>query len=377
MKHETQVRLIREALESIDRGVPPMTEAFTRNDPSSYTSQERARREREILFREYPLVAGFSCLVKKPGDYFTDGLGPTPLLVTRNADGQLRAFANICRHRGSRLVEGCGAGAVRFSCPYHAWSYDTDGKLRAIPEEDGFATIDRESRGLVSFPVEEKFGLVWVTPREGGHINVDKYLGGLAEDLASYGIDDFALADQRVVRRNMNWKLVSDTFWEAYHIKVLHKSNIAPLFVKNLALYDGFNLSHRLVGIRNSIEKMRDLPESKWDLVPHATILMNLFPNTICVMQSDHVETYRVFPMAGSTNESITEVSVLTPPDDAENPKWKKVMDLLVGVIEQDFAIGEQIQRNFESGVLREVVYGRYEPALEHFHRSIRTALGE
>jgi len=377
MQHETQVRLIREALESIDRGAPPMTEAFTRNDPSAYTSEQRARREREILFREYPLVAGFSCRVKKPGDYFTDSLGPTPILVTRNTEGQLRAFANICRHRGSRLVEGCGSGAARFSCPYHAWSYDTDGKLRAIPEEAGFATLDRESRGLVSFPVEEKFGLVWVTPREGGHLNIEKHLGGLAEDLASYGINDFALADQRVVRRKMNWKLVSDTFWEAYHIKVLHKSNIAPMFVKNLALYDGFNLSHRLVGIRNSIEKMRDLPESKWDLIPHATILMNLFPNTICVMQSDHVETYRVFPVPGSVNESITEISVLAPPAEAENPRWRKVMDLLVGVVEQDFAIGEQIQRNFESGALREVVYGRYEPALEHFHRSIRRALGE
>ena len=238
-------------------------------------------------------------------------------------------------------------------------------------------TLNRESHGLVSFPVEEKFGLVWVTPRAGATIDVANYLGGLAEDLASYGIDDFVLAEQRIVRRNMNWKLVSDTFWEAYHIKVLHKSNIAPMFVKNLALYDGFGLSHRLVGIRNSIEKLRDLPEAKWDLIPHATILMNLFPNTICVMQSDHLETYRVFPVPGSVNQSITEISVLTPPADAENPKWKKVMDLLIGVVEQDFAIGEQIQRNFESGVLPEVVYGRYEPALEHFHRSIRMALGE
>ena len=376
MQHDIQVRLIREALEAIDRGAPPMTEAFTRNDPAAYTSPERARREREILFREYPLVAGFSCTVKNRGDYFTDSLGPTPILVTRNNDGRLRAFANICRHRGSRLVDGCGSGAVRFSCPYHAWSYDLDGRLRAIPEEAGFAMLDRESHGLVSFPVEEKFGLVWVTADEGAHIDVAKHLGGLADDLASYGIDDFELADQRVVRRKMNWKLVSDTFWEAYHIKVLHKSNVAPLFVKNLALYDGFGLCHRLVGIRNSIEKMRALPEAQWELIPHATILMNLFPNTICVMQSDHLETYRVFPAPGAVNESITEISVLTPPADTENPKWKKVMDLLVGVVEQDFAIGEQIQRNFESGALREVVYGRYEPALEHFHRSIRHALG-
>jgi phenylpropionate dioxygenase-like ring-hydroxylating dioxygenase large terminal subunit len=375
MQHDVQVRLIREALESIERGTPPMTEAFSRNDPSAYTSPERAQREREILFRDYPLVAGFSCMVKNPGDYFTDSLGAVPILVTRNAEGHLRAFANICRHRGSRLIDGCGAGAARFSCPYHGWSYDLDGRLRAIPEEAGFATLDREQRGLIPFPVEEKFGLVWVTPREGATIDVANHLGGLADDLASYRIDDFALAEQRVVRRKMNWKLVSDTFWEAYHIKVLHKPNIAPLFVKNLALYDGFGLCHRLVGIRNSIEKMRDVPEAKWDLIPHATILMNLFPNTICVMQSDHLETYRVFPV--STNESITEISVLTPPDDAENPKWKKVMDLLIGVVEQDFTMGEQIQRNFESGVLREVVYGRYEPALEHFHRAIRSALGE
>lgn len=377
MQHDIQVRLIREALEAIDRGAPPMTEAFTRNDPSAYTSHERAKREREILFREYPLVVGFSCMVKKPGDYITDSLGPTPILVARNTDGQLRAFANICRHRGSRLVDGCGAGAVRFSCPYHAWSYDLDGKLRAIPEEAGFATLDRESHSLVSFPVEEKFGLVWVTPRETAKIDVAKHLGRLADDLASYGIDDFALADQRVVRRKLNWKLMSDTFWEAYHIKVLHKNNIAPIFARNLALYDGFGLCHRLVGIRSSIERLRALPEAQWELIPHATILMNLFPNTICVMQSDHLETYRVFPVTNSVNESVTEISVLAPPADAANPKWKKAMDLLVGVVEQDFSIGEHIQRNFESGVLREVVYGRYEPALEHFHRSIRRALGE
>ena len=186
-----------------------------------------------------------------------------------------------------------------------------------------------------------------------------------------------SLADQRVMRRNMNWKLVSDTFWEAYHIKVLHKSNMAPIFVKNLALYDGFGLCHRLVGIRNSIEKMRDAPR------------IAMGPDSARDHPDEPVSEHHLRDAerpprnlsgvsgAGSVNQSITEVSVLTPPADAENPKWKKVMDLLVGVVEQDFGIGEQIQRNFETGMLREVVYGRYEPALEHFHRSIRSALRE
>jgi len=89
--------------------------------------------------------------------------------------------------------------------------------------------------------------------------------------------------------------------------------------------------------------------------------------------------------LGGSVNDSIVEISVLAPPVDADNPKWKKAMDLLVGVVEQDFAIGEQIQRNFESGAVREVVYGRYEPALETFpsvysqgpRRITRRALGK
>lgn len=377
MKKGTQVELIRRALDSIDSGCPPLSPSFTRNNPKVYFAPERAEREREVLFHHFPIVAGFSSQVRNPGDYFADGLSPVPILVVRNAAGELRAFANVCRHRGSRLAEGCGSRAAGFICPYHAWNYDTDGNILAIPDEFGFEGLDREAHALVRFPVEERYGLVWVLPMAGARMDLDAHLGGLADDLDGYRIDGFALAEQRVIRRKMNWKLVSDTFWEAYHIKALHKTTVAPLFVRNLALYDGFGMCHRLVGIRNSIEKMRDLPESKWDLVPHATILMNLFPNTICVMQSDHVETYRVFPAPGRMDESITEVSVIVPPSDSHNPKWKKVMDLLVGVIEQDFAVGEQIQRNFESGAINEVLYGRYEPALEHFHASIRSALGE
>jgi phenylpropionate dioxygenase-like ring-hydroxylating dioxygenase large terminal subunit len=197
-------------------------------------------------------------------------------------------------------------------------------------------------------------------------------LAGLGDDIDAYGIGTFAHQETRVVRRRMNWKMVSDTFWEAYHIKVLHAGNVGPLFVKNLAMFDAFGRNHRYVGVRKSIEKLRDLPEEKWDLVPHATLLMNLFPNTILVMQSDHAEVYRVFPTAHA-NESVTAISILAP---EPSPKWSRTMDLLLGVVDQDFTIGESIQHNFESGAIRKVMYGRYENALEHFHRSIREALG-
>jgi hypothetical protein len=101
---------------------------------------------------------------------------------------------------------------------------------------------------------------------------------------------------------------------------------------------------------------------------------MNLFPNTILVMQSDHAEVYRIFPEKTHVGESVATVSILAS---EPSPKWSRTMDLLLGVVDQDFTLGEGIQHNFESGAQRKVTYGRYENALEHFHRSIREALGE
>ena len=377
MNHATQVNLIHQIFDAIDRGTPPMAERFTRNDTSAYTSSERAARERDVLFRHHPIVGGFSSQIPNPGDYLTEDLAPVPILVARNTAGELRAFVNICRHRGAKLASGCGHIAKLFSCPYHAWSYDTDGRLVAIPDDYGFEGLDRAASGLVALPVAEKYGLIFVTPTPADNnntIDIDSMLAGLGEDIDSYGVASMAHQETRVVRRRMNWKLMSDTFWEAYHIKVLHAQNVAPLFVKNLAMFDAFGRNTRYIGVRKSIEKLRDLPQEKWDLIPHTTILMNLFPNTILVMQSDHAEIYRIFPAGTHVGESVATISILAP---EPSPKWSRTMDLLLGVVDQDFTLGETIQHNFESGALRKVTYGRYENALEHFHRSIREALGE
>jgi|SRR5215469_753135 len=373
MDHATRVRLIRIALDAINRGEPPLTDHFTRNRTDAYTSHERAAREREILFKAHPIVVGFSSQIPNAGDFLTEDLAPVPIVVVR-VGGGLRAFANICRHRGSRLVHGCGAGVTRFVCPYHAWTYDVGGNLIAIPDEVGFLGLDPATKGLVALPVAERHGLIFVHPTPNAPLDPAQVLGGLDADIESYRIGRLVHTESRAVTRRMNWKLASDTFWEAYHIRVLHAANVAPLFVRNLALFDRFGRNHRLIGVRKSIEKLRSMPEDKWDILPHATILMNIFPNTVLVMQTDHAEVYRIFPDHDYPNHCTTVVSVLAP---EPAPRWAKTLDLLLGVVEQDFAIGEGIQRNFESGAIREVVYGRYEGALEHFHCSIREALAE
>ncbi len=375
MKHETQVRLIREALEACERGSPPMAESWSENVASVYTSPERADRERTALFHDHPIVTGFSSAVPEPGDYLTDDLSLVPLLVVRQTSGALKAFVNACRHRGSKLVAGGGRCASRFTCPYHAWSYDLTGALRAIPDDFGFVGFDRDRHGLIELPVDERHGLIWVLPRPDGSLALAEHLGGLADDLADYRIEEHVVVETRVLEKRMNWKLVSDTFWEAYHLKPLHKRTIAPIFVRNLGLFEPFGRHHRYVGIRASIAKLRELPERDWNLLPHATILMNLFPNTILVIQSDHLEAYRIFPDPDRTNRCRLEIAILALRD-RRAEDWRRVMDLLVGVVEEDFAIGEGIQRNFNSGALPRVVYGRFEQALEHFHRSVRNAVG-
>ncbi len=375
MKHETQVRLIREALDALERGSPPMAESWTENLASVYTSPERAERERKALFHDHPIVAGFSSALPEPGDYLTDDLSLVPLLLVRQASGVLKAFVNACRHRGSKLVSGGGRCSSLFTCPYHAWSYDLNGHLRAIPDDFGFAGLDRDGHGLIELPVDERYGLIWVLPRPGGSFAVSERLGGLADELEDYRIEECVLVQRRVLEKRMNWKLVSDTFWEAYHLKPLHKKTIAPIFVRNLGLFEAFGRNHRFVGVRASIAKLRELPEREWDLLPHATILMNLFPNTILVMQSDHVEAYRIFPDPERSNRCRLEIDILAPRNRLD-VDWRRIMDLLVGVVEEDFAIGEGIQRNFDCGAVDHVVYGRFEQALEHFHRSVREAVG-
>ncbi|MGH7856236.1 MAG: aromatic ring-hydroxylating oxygenase subunit alpha, partial [Candidatus Binatia bacterium] len=367
MKRETQIELIREILRSIDRGSSSLGETFTRNDPRIYTSPERDARERDVLFRRQPLVVGVASELRRPGDYLTESLSPVPILVVRQASGELRAFVNVCRHRGSRLVEGSGTAPRGFTCPYHAWSYEPDGRLADIPDEFGFPGLDRSRQGLIEIPVAERHGLVWVLPEPGGSFSVDEILRGLGEELDSYGIAGHRVFETRVVRRRMNWKLASDTFWEAYHLKVLHRRTIAKLFLRNIALFHPFGRSHRFVGVRESIVELRGRPETEWDLLPHATILMNLFPNTVLIMQSDHLELFRIFPAPDRVNECAVAVSLLAPGAESgeeHQRRWKQTMDLLMGVLDEDFTNGEAIQRNFETGFPDHVVYGRYENAL-------------
>ncbi|HBC54942.1 MAG TPA: hypothetical protein DCZ06_11815, partial [Alphaproteobacteria bacterium] len=240
MEKAMQIELSERLLAYNAQGTQALAEAPFRNDVSAYTDRARLAREQELLFRQTPLFMGISRQIPKPGDYLTNHLTGVPILVIRGDDGEAKAFLNVCRHRGAKLLEGCGKGKRRFSCPYHGWTYDTSGALVNILEEKKFGSVDKATLGLTPLPVEEKYGLIFVRPTPGEPVDIDKQLGGLAPEMAAFGFDSYVHYRTTEMSYNFNWKIVQDTFLETYHLPVLHKTTVSPLVDERVSTFDAY-----------------------------------------------------------------------------------------------------------------------------------------
>ncbi len=380
MKRETQLELARELQSHVRNGSTALAPEVFRNPVAAYSDAARALQERERLFRGEPLFMGISCRLPKPGDYLTEEIAGVPVLLVRGQDGALRAFANICRHRGAPVASGCGQARV-FSCPYHGWTYGLDGRLAGIPEAASFTGVDTASHGLAPLPAGERHGMIFVRLATGSplEIDVDAHLSGLSDEFDAYRFAGYSYFASEWMAPAINWKFGIDTFLEAYHLPALHRATVAPLIRGNLGAFKAFGDHARLTFVRHSSVAWDGKPDSEWEVLPHVVAVYRLFPNTIVVFQSDHLETWRMLP--GETpDRSVIEFAFYSPEPastDKARAYWKKNYDLAIRtVLEEDFALGERMQRGFMSGLQSEVIYGRNEPALIHFHQRLLAALG-
>ena len=169
-----------------------------------------------------------------------------------------------------------------------------------------------------------------------------------------------------------------DTFLELYHVPMLHKATIADLFSRTIT-FDAYGPNLRMGAARPELEVLRGRSEAEWDVMGRSVMVYILFPNTVFIWQSDHVETFRVYP-AANTDEAAMHVSLYIPePAESEKAKthWAKNMDLLIRTVQgEDFPVGEDIQRGLRAGAQDAMTFGRNEPALQHYHRQIRAGLG-
>lgn len=380
MNPQLQRELMLKVLTHIRDGTADKAESVYQQPVSNYIDAQHAKNEQRLLFQNpaAPLMISLSCKVPKPGDFIADDLSGVPLLTVRGQDGVARVFRNACQHRGARLAEGVGNARV-LVCPYHGWTYATDGELRGIPDKESFPAICRSEHGLQQLPTAERHGMIWALPAPAADgattFDFPSFLGGLDEELASYNIQNYHPYEQRTLKSRMNWKLVMDTFLEPYHFAVLHRNTVAPIFIHNLSLFEAFGIHLREMFPRSSIISENVRPDDKQDAIRHNSIIYLLFPNTVIINQVDHLEIWRIFPQDGSPDASVMELDFLVPEPvltDRARSHWERSMDLTVRtVLEEDFATAEGIHKNYANGSVSHATIGRCEPALSHFEQTV------
>jgi phenylpropionate dioxygenase-like ring-hydroxylating dioxygenase large terminal subunit len=374
MDRAWQLALLDRIMNHRQAGTTDLVPASYRQPVEQYLSESRAACELDRLFRSSPVLACLTADLAKPGDFLTLTIADVPLVLTRAADGVVRAFRNVCRHRGSQVASGRGTAEKVLTCPYHAWSYRLDGSLAGVTHRQGFDDVDKSCMGLSEVAAAEAHGFVFI--RLDGHdpIDVDGWLDGVQHELAGFGLEHYHHVETRSNYRRINWKLTFDTFCEVYHIQSLHRTTIAPLIMSSASLFDAHGPHGRVLAPRWSIAELDDQPRDSWDLLPHATLIYLLAPNSVFVYQQDHAELWQIFP-AGDPDHSTMLIHLYAPEEpttEKARTYWRKNMDLLMQVTDtEDFIMCEQIQSSFRSGAQESIVFGRNEPGLIHFHRSL------
>lgn len=401
MQHALQLEICDQLLQMVHNKTTCDAGQQLRNPTSAYVDEDLAKREWQTFFLEHPQLIGLSGDLPEPGSFFTfDDLG-IPLLASRDENGAFHVFVNACRHRGVQVVESARGCSKRLTCPFHGWTYSTDGKLRGVTEAGQFGSVSKDRMGLLELPSVEQYGMLWMHPQADGEINLGELLGDLAAELASWEMGTRVYRGGRILDKPMNWKLANDTFGETYHFSRLHRDTLGQLFHGDALAYETMGRNHRAVFPARGISKLEHKPREQWRLDHVATVLYYLFPNIQITMSERQITLFRIYPERSNPRQSRTHMShyfseqalalinsgnktVIDPEtiydrnarDGNAIISPEGAMEVLDSTVEhEDFRMSEATQRAAESGHLAEVIFGRNEAPLQHFHQTFREAL--
>lgn len=385
MLREEKQRVLRLLRENITNGTTHFADGIVKSPVEDFTSEELLRQEQQVFFQDTPLFVGLSSELKTTGNYKVETINNQSILFVRDPHGKFRAFANVCRHRGAQVVPDGRGRAERFSCPFHAWTYNTEGNLIAVNRESSFGSICKEDHPLVELPAEEKYGMLWCKPSPGGTFDVDDCLGGLGEEMNAWGLDEMMYFEAQNIDANANWKLVIDTFGENYHFDVLHRNTLASAIKGNLQTHDVYGMNYRMVFAYQSWEQViADKPNiDDWPFLGLTLTVYFIYPNTILLVDYAGCDVLRMHPVGDSTTKSMTYHSWYIAPRFLEAHQeqgvqvdtHEKFRGFNAVIRSEDYAMAETTQRSANSGAVSHVLFGRNEPALHHYHNAHRRGL--
>ena len=357
--------------EILVRGDRPPVHAAVELDASVYIDPLRIEREQRAVFDKLPLLLGPSALLPDNNTAIAhDGYG-VPLIASRDGNGRIHVMANVCRHRGTRLIESDEVvSSKRIICPYHAWTYGSDGGLMAIPRPECFPGIDKSDRPLMHFASVESGGFIWFSR------NPDADFGNvftLAEDMDAFGMSGLHLYRRKTHEVASNWKQVMDAFLESYHVQRLHAETIAPFFTDGIAAADMVGPHQRAVVGR--ADYLSDIDRDDWAALRRVlTYTYAFFPTSILIVSPDYINLLVVMPRTVGTCLVEDFMLIPEPPQSPEaEAHWKKSWELLDGgtFAAEDFRAAALCQRGIESGMVKTITVGSLEDGIAAFHQRL------
>jgi phenylpropionate dioxygenase-like ring-hydroxylating dioxygenase large terminal subunit len=350
-----------------------MGETTLRVTSRSYTDPDQWRTEIDQVFKRAPLMLAFTAELPNPGDYKAMDAVGMPVLINRDKTGKVRAFLNVCSHRGAPLAgEGYG-NCPRFTCKYHAWTYGQDGKLLAISESNSFGEVDKSERGLRELPCEERAGMIFVCLTPGVPLDLDDHFRGLLEDFEALDFHDWTYLGARTIE-GANWKVAMDGYLEGYHFASLHPETIAPRTPSNRMHYEGFGPNFRIGFPQRRIgEALRAVPREQWGEQENNgfDFVRIFFPNVAIFIAPEITQIAQIFP--GPTPDRNRTVLNYLRRDPVQGEEDRAGVEAAINFFRdvtytEDYLIGLDIQKGLESGAHDDMIFGRNERGNQYFH---------
>lgn len=324
------------------------------HDPAIY------ERERQAVFCREWIWLGREDQLRDPGDYVAITFAGWRLFAIRDRDGGLRAFHNICRHRGAPILKDGASRCDVIRCAYHGWTYDTAGRLRATPHFGSAVDFDRKDYGLLPISVASWRGFVFVNLAK-DPVPLVEGLGDLAREAAPYPLEEFRFVGEETFEMDCNWKVYTDNYVEGYHIPGIHPAFNAVIDFEKFTT-EGRN---RTV-IMQAPQKDGAVYSGTW-LWRYPNMTLSTFPGGMNIS--------RIVPL-GPRRVCQYYNFLFADASPAAMEGHRRTMAWTCNVIREDFAICEGTQANMEAGIFeRGPLSPRHEDGVRYYHALLRQAL--
>lgn len=376
MDRDEELRILDRALDHLRDKQLPLTDSDSRVNVERYKSSAWFQAEHDRIFARVPSMLVHSSEISVPGAFVTMEHFGRPLIVCRDRTGVAHAFLNVCRHRGARLERDAAGHRKHFTCGYHSWRYDIDGKLVTIPSAHCFPSVEAGQRNLVALPVVEAYGFVWEMPRHRpGRAALDGFLGDFSHDLADLDLAAYEIYGYEAREWEINWKLVIEGTLEGYHFPYLHRKSANPLFENSTFFFDAIGPHLRSILPKRSINFIAKTERSQRRLLAVANVIHTIFPNETVLHQSDHFLWITAHPLG--PGRTLVKLRLIVPQGSLADGAglWEENRRLTYQVQYEDLEIYREIQIGLAAGANHDHCFGTQEFALQKYNETIESYL--